>query len=65
MVAGQAFSARRRAAAGKEQGAEDGKYESGRGVLLIGEIDVDTTGATLPLPLSPIGFGNGARLADA
>lgn len=36
-----------------------------RGLLLIGQLDVDPKGRHLPLPVPNIGFGNAAHLSKA
>ena len=35
-----------------------------RGMLLVGDLNLDPSGSKLPWPLPSIGFGNAAHLAD-
>lgn len=40
-----------------------GQESALRGLLLIGDLELDPQGRRLPWPLPPIGFGNAAHLA--
>ena len=43
---------------------EDSREGVLRGLLLIGDLNMDPNGRRLPWPIPPIGFGNAAHLAN-
>lgn len=51
-------------ATGMVPDTEDTREGVLRGLLLIGDLNVDPSGWRLPWPIPPIGFGNAAHLAN-
>ncbi|CAL8472166.1 g11708 [Coccomyxa elongata] len=51
-------------ATGMVPDTEDAREGVLRGLLLIGDLNIDPSGRRLPWPIPPIGFGNAAHLAN-